>query len=166
MSDKTRRIGRPAKWETPEELEQLINDYFQWVDNNPLIETVLIPKPYTETKEDGTKVTHNHSVAYMPKMRPYTLDGLCNYLNTGTSTIDDYSKKPGFAEVITRAKSIMYNQKFEGATAGFFKENIIARELGLYDHTKNDVTGSLQMNWNEKKVYKKPDTDQNQPQDN
>jgi hypothetical protein len=43
-------------------------------------------------------------------------------------------------EVITRIDKYIYNQKFEGAAAGFLNPNIIARDLGLADKTDNNNT--------------------------
>ena len=42
--------------------------------------------------------------------------------------------------VIEVIKDILYTQKLEGAVSGQYKENIVARLLGLKDHTENSHT--------------------------
>ena len=56
----------------------------------------------------------------------------------GICDLEHYKTKEEFSEVLTHIDNIMKAQKFEGATVGIFKENIIARELGLKD--SSDVT--------------------------
>lgn len=47
-----------------------------------------------------------------------------------------WGKAKDFSSVITRVAEIVYNQKFSGA-AGFFKANIISRDLGLAERSDN-----------------------------
>lgn len=75
---------------------------------------------------------------------PYTLSGLCLYLNCNRGYFHDFKKtcSEDFSEVVTRIEDIIYTQKFEGAAVGAFNPNIIARDLGLVD--KTDVTSKGQ----------------------
>lgn len=67
----------------------------------------------------------------LPKMRAMTLSGLCTFLDITEETWRSYREKPDFLGVTTRAESIIYQYKFEGAAAGLLNPNIIAREMGL-----------------------------------
>ena len=80
----------------------------------------------------------------VPIKRPYTLHGLCIFMGVNTKYFNDLKdslrERPdiNYSEVITRIEEIIYCNKFEGAVAGFFNANIIARDLGLTD--KKDLT--------------------------
>lgn len=120
--------GRDKLFASPELLWDAACEYFEWCDENPLIEIDFRGK-------DAFKVE-------IPKMRPYTMQGLCLYLDCNSVYFnqfeeslkgkdDDESK--GFSKVITRVRETIYNQKFSGAASGFLNPNIIARDLGLSD---------------------------------
>jgi hypothetical protein len=117
--------GRDKLFATPDLLWEAACEYFQWCDENPLI-----------------AIEYNGKDAIMcevPKMRAYTLSGLCLYLNCNSAYFRQFKlgmKKEdpgydGFSTVIMRIEETIYTQKFEGAAAGFLKENIIVRDLGL-----------------------------------
>lgn len=136
--------GRTKKY-TPEEVFNLANKYFEYCINNPLKEEVIVNRPWTEIKyvtikndkgEDKTverKITHPFSRTHLNKMRPFTIHGLCNYMEISIVTFRDYASQEAYSSVTTQVKQVIYNQKFEGASAGFFNTNIIARDLGLAD---------------------------------
>lgn len=127
--------GRHKLFETPELMWEAACEYFEWVDANPLISV-----EYDKLKVNGKG--DELIMIDVPKKRPYTIMALCIYLDCNTKYFNDFkdaikdsSKKIdiGFSEVITRIEEIIQNQKFEGAAAGFFNPNIIARDLGLID---------------------------------
>jgi len=131
--------GRDRIFKTPEDLSNAINEYFQWCLDNPLFESQVV-------KLNDPKSKQKYILAQVPHMRPFTLDGLCNFIDIAKSTFDEYGKKEDFSSVVTRARQIVYNQKFEGAAAGFLKENIITRDLGLNDKKELNHTGSIIVN--------------------
>jgi hypothetical protein len=114
--------GRCCIFETPQELGEKANEYFEWIQNNPLVEIDYKGK-------DAIKVE-------MPKMRPMTLEGLCNYIDIAKSTFQEYEKKNDFSAITTRIRQIIETQQFEGAASGFLNPSIIARKLGLTDKTE------------------------------
>lgn len=127
--------GRNKLFETPELLWEAACEYFQWCIDNPLYELDFRGKDATEVK--------------LPKMRAFTMQGLCLYLDCNTiyfnrfeheqrEKTDDLSKD--FCKIVTRIRETIYNQKFTGAAAGFLNANIIARDLGLVD--KSDITSA------------------------
>lgn len=121
--------GRKKIFETPDALWSACEEYFQWVEDNPLWEA----KAFAYQGE----VT----MATLPKMRAMTMDGLCLFLGIGSSTWADYRDRKEYSEVITRAETAMRSQKFAGAAAELLNPNIIARDLGLAD--KQEQTGSV-----------------------
>lgn len=118
--------GRNMLFETPELLWEAATEYFEWCDKNPLIEIDYRGK-------DSNQVD-------LPKMRAYTLTGLCLYLDCNTEYFNHFEKScpKGFNQIITRIRETIYTQKFVGSAAGFLNPNIIARDLGLSD--KQEVT--------------------------
>lgn len=128
--------GRSPKFKKPSELWEGALEYFEWVEDNPL-------------KEDKVFNYQGEIVrTAVNRMRAMTLQGLCVFLDIGTSTLDEYKRKEGFTEVIKRIEEIIYTQKFTGAAADMLNSNIIARDLGLSDkkEVKQEVTDIESLN--------------------
>ena len=62
------------------------------------------------------------------------------FLRISQETLREYRKRPEFSGVIRAIDESIKNQKFEGAAAGFFNSNIIARDLGLKDKIESHQT--------------------------
>jgi len=123
--------GRDKIFETPEQLLEACNDYFEWVQNNPLKSSEIVKyKDYAELME-------------VPKMRPMTIEGLCNFIDISVKGFKLYRDRIDFIPVVTRIEQIIYNNKFEGAASGFLNPNIIARDLGLQDKQQTEHTGEI-----------------------
>lgn len=127
--------GRDPIFNGPEELWDECVKYFEWVTENPLKEQKVFHSSGEITK---TSVT---------KMRAMTLKGLCLFLGISENTWRNYREKDDFLRVITRAESIIYTQKFEGASADLLNSNIIARDLGLKD--RKHLSGGIDINYSE-----------------
>lgn len=118
--------GREKKYK-PTDLIIIANKYFQWCLDNPLKEAVI----YQRTGE----------LLQVPKMRPFTIEGLCNFAEITHQTFLNYGNDEEYFAVVTRIRGIIENQQFEGAASGFLNPNIIARKLGLSD--KKEFSGSM-----------------------
>lgn len=113
--------GRNPIFKDSEQLWDACEQYFQWVEENPLEEL---------------KVFHNAGLiteATLPKMRAMTIDGLCIFLDISDETWANYRNKEDFIGVTTRVEKVIRTQKFTGAAAELLNPNIIARDLGLRD---------------------------------
>lgn len=121
--------GRDKIFASPEIMEEAACEYFQWCEDNPLIEIDFKGKDATEVE--------------LPKLRAFTIHGLCRYLHVNTKYFNDFkdANHEGFSEVLTRIMETIYDQKFTGAAAGFLNPNIIARDLGLTDKKELDHKG-------------------------
>lgn len=118
--------GRDKLFSTPELMWEAACEYFDWCIENPLEEQNLV-----KYKDSYEKVDIN-------KMRAFTIEGLCHYLDCNKVYFNQFDPKgtddaEGFSKVITRIRETIYRQKFEGAASGFLNANIIARDLGLSD---------------------------------
>ena len=125
--------GRDKLFATPELMWEAAKEYFEWCESNPLIEIDYKGK-------DADRVE-------LPKMRAFTMQGLCLYLDCNTRYFNQFKETctSDFSSVITRIEEIIFNQKFTGAAAGFLNPNIIARDLGLVDKKENAVKVEQQM---------------------
>jgi len=134
--------GRDKIFSSPELFLEESLKYFQWCIDNPFIEVDFRGKDAKEV--------------YIPKMRPFTWDGLELFL--GVESLREYKTNPDykeFSQVIARIGKIIYDQKFSGAAAGFLNPNIIARDLGLKE--QSDVTSGGEkinqvINWGDKQI--------------
>lgn len=120
IGDFKSRAGKPRIFETPEKMLEVAADYFEWAINNDFHE----------------------------KPRPMTVQGFCIHAGINMSTWSDYKKREEYSDVMETIYQFMYDQKFNGATVGIFKEQIISRDLGLVDkqqldHSSKDGTMTL-----------------------
>lgn len=121
--------GRDKLFESPELLWEAACEYFKWCDENPLPEAKAFAFQGVIT------------IATLDKMRAYTLDGLCLYLDCSPNYFRQFKSaeridKAVFVTVIEKIERTIYNQKFVGAAAELLSSNIIARDLGLVDKTQ------------------------------
>jgi hypothetical protein len=119
--------GRDKIFASADLLWEACQEYFQWVEDNPLWEM----KSYMY---QGCPVQDQ-----IPKMRAMTIGGLCIFLDITQQTWFEWRKDKDFSEVVTRTEEIIKAQKFAGAAADLLNPNIIARDLGLSD--KQELTG-------------------------
>lgn len=130
--------GRERKY-SPNALLKKANEYFQWVLKNPLKEQQLFHYQGNVISKD------------VNKMRPFTLEGFCNYSDIVVNTFKNYEKSEitdemtdkerktanDFLTVTARIRQIIDNQQFEGAAAGLLNHNIIASKLGLLNRIEH-----------------------------
>lgn len=133
--------GRDKLFATPELLWEAACEYFEWCDKNPFLEDNIEVLKVNGIGDEVKRVP-------LEKMRPYTLQGLCGYLDCATSYFRQFKSAErengeDFVAIITRIEEIIYNQKFSGAASGFLNPNIIARDLGLTDKVDNNHSGEV-----------------------
>jgi hypothetical protein len=156
--------GRDKLFETPALLWEAACEYFEWCEANPLMEVEQAKTPAKAAKDDKGNLYFPPNIIELPKMRAFTIRGLCLYLNANEfffngfesdmkGKVDDLSID--FYQICTRIRDIIYQQKFVGAAAGFLNPNMICRDLGLSDRnvlagdkdnpieTKFDITLNL-----------------------
>lgn len=123
--------GRDKQYPNPNDLLDACNEYFEWVQENPLMEAQVV------------KYKDHAELMDVPKMRPMTIQGLCNFVDLSVEGWRKYKARKDFVEITTRVEQIIYNNKFEGAASGFLNPNIIARDLGLQDKQQTEHTGEI-----------------------
>lgn len=114
--------GRNPLFTDPDALWGACCEYFDWNDANPLYEDNLVTFQGHATHEP------------LAKMRAMTISGLCMFLDVDETTWRGWrADRADLIPIISRAESVIYRQKFEGASASMLNPNIIARDLGLAD---------------------------------
>lgn len=134
--------GRDKLFETPELLWDAACEYFHWCEENPFHQNEA--KVTSNGGNEGSSI----EMAEIPRMRPFTLHGLCLYCDCSTSYFRAFKSTANashkdFLTVIEKIEEVIYNQKFSGAASGFFNANIIARDLGLKDSSAIDHSGAI-----------------------
>lgn len=102
--------GKPKRWTTPEALQEDIDAYFEWCKENPI-------EVYHSSKIDDNT---GKPLKY-PIDRPYTIEGLCEFLGCVRDTLIHYEKEEGYEEyfdTIKRAKNKIQRNKVERALTG------------------------------------------------
>ena len=135
---------KPCKY-SAETLWEGASNYFDWVDENPwyineqLKQKPSIPKGSELTGEEIKDIIN--PIVKIPTARPYSIEGLCTFLNINRDTFNNYSndeKDKTKVVICSRIKNIIDTQHFEGGVTGAFDSGIILRKLGLVD--KKDFT--------------------------
>lgn len=120
--------GRDRLFSSPEALWEACCEYFEWVDENPLIEIKAFAYQGEVVKEP------------IPKMRAMTIAGLCLFLGIERGTWNQWRKVDDFSNVVANADAIIREQKFTGAAADLLNASIISRDLGLAERQSVSVT--------------------------
>ena len=105
-------------WDTPEKLQEDIDAYFDWCDNNPIEKVEIHGKDAEE--------------CIIKLQRPYTVEGLCQWLGIVRRTLLNYHKEESHAEyndIVDKAKEKITRQKLEYGHLGMFNHNIVKFDL-------------------------------------
>ncbi len=147
-------------FEEPDALYASAEEYFNYCFDNPveITEKVKVTGGINPTDTDKTRE--------IPIL--FSWKGFCVFLGVTDSyfrkfrfdlkSMADKEKAERFVTVIEQIDMVMYTQKLQGAAGGVYKENIIARELGLADKTINEnhntIVNSVPMSKDEiKDIY-------------
>jgi len=130
--------GRDKLFKTPQLLWEAAVEYFEWCEENPLKDEKVFNYQGEIVRAD------------IAKMRAMTLSGLCLYLGCNETYFRTFKSQlpegeQDFNSVISEIESVIYNQKFQGASADLLNANIISMELGLrqkIDNTISDPNGN------------------------
>jgi hypothetical protein len=130
------RSGRTKRFTSPDAMWSAACEYFQWCEDNPL--TV----PDRQGKIEAP--------------RPFSLHGLCLYLNCNQAYFRQLKKtcSEDFLAIIDRIEMVIFVQQFEGAAVGIFNQRIIARKLGLTTKTERKKSAEVKPGLNLTGLFK------------
>ena len=128
---KRAKHGRNALFTEPEKLWEACVEYFDYTDSR--------------NDWDGQNwVGKDGDEVIVKKRVPYTLSGLCVFLDVSPIYLNEfeksetYKRNPDFSIVLTRVRKIVETQQVEGALNGYYNANLTARLNGFTD--KQDLT--------------------------
>lgn len=88
------KMGRPPKYVTAEQMQAVIDQYFEDCKGEPII------------GDDGQLILDKYGRPFIIHQRPPTVTGLALALGfTSRQALLDYQAKKGFVDTVTRAKS-------------------------------------------------------------
>jgi len=125
--------GKDKLFASPELLWEAACEYFKWCDENPHLES----KPFAYQGEI--------SLAVVPKMRAYTMGGLCLYLGCNEAYFRIFKgslreNSHDYNTIIALIEDTITEQQFSGAASDLLNANIIARKQGLAEKMNTDIT--------------------------
>lgn len=120
--------SRTVKYDTPEQLAAAVMEYFQWNAENPLYEERV-----NVFKGDITRYR-------VQRVRAMSVRALALYIGVASRTWRDWAHtaRMDLKPVVDWAEDVIYQQKFEAASADLINASIAIRDLGLAD--KQEVT--------------------------
>ncbi len=129
-------MGKPLKYKTVKELENAVNDYFDWCDNRIV--------HYYSPKHD--------KVIDAIEPAPYTMSGLARHLGMDRRTLLDYSKRDRYLPTIKAAREKVHEDvesrlMEKNATGAIFN---LKNNFDWKDKTEVEQSGELKINNNKK----------------
>jgi hypothetical protein len=116
---------------TPRDLKSQAADYFQWVEDHPLLEEKAFAHQGIVAREE------------LAKCRAFSFKALASHMGLTTAQLSKYrSYGPEWEEAFDLIDQIIYSQKFENAAAGLLNATIIGRDLGLVEKSERDLKSS------------------------
>jgi len=103
---------------TPEEMETKIKEYFD----------------YCDAGEDAETVNKRGEVVKYRRQIPYTMEGLALHLDCADSTLRNYAQRDEFLAVITRARSKIYDCWIKRGLTNEYNAKIVALCLSAHNH--------------------------------
>lgn len=114
---------------TPEELWNLFVEY----ENQ--LPTIEVPQSHVKL-----------GIVFLPIKSPMTMEGFRDYCYDRIGVIKHYIDNTGnryddYCTIVSRIKDRIFNNNASKAAAGLYKENLIARQLGMTEkqETKSDI---------------------------
>lgn len=101
----------------------------------------VIANPFIVSKQ----VMHQGEVCTLMEEKPklLTIGKLCRAIGICETTFRRYETEDAYAGITREIKGIMRDYQLDGAAAGEFNQNIVARLLGLGDKVEVEVTEAL-----------------------
>ena len=102
--------GRPRAFTDPEDLERRIDEYFADCDKGREVE----------------ELTKRGELVRYTKRRPYTVEGMADWLKVNPETIRNYGKTDEYFEIISRARNKIHQSWVEMGLTDTYNSKITA----------------------------------------
>ena len=122
---KRKRRRTNNRFESPQALWEECCEYFDWLEENPIYDTIVYQGEVTSSK---------------PIKRVATLRGLYAYLGIVENTFTNYINREEYRDVCLAVKDLIWIDKYESAAANVVNAALIMRDLGMAE--KAEITGA------------------------
>lgn len=113
---------------TPQDFLVEAVKYFEWCDDNPLLEDTIF-------QYQGHIIRTNKD-----KVRPYTKNGLATFAGIPVHRLESYRNRgEQWADAVAMIEQVMHDQKFTNAVAGLMNTTMIKSDLQMVD--RQELTG-------------------------
>lgn len=130
----------PPQWESP---QAMLKDFLEYLEDADKEKWHTL-EVRNESMSEGKGVsTSSPTIVKVPLQTPYTIESFCTFCATNRNTFDGYKTKPTFSGVVRDIIGFMTSQNLEAAMLGVFKENLVARYVGLAENTNNNHSGEV-----------------------
>lgn len=120
------KSGAPRLWNSPAEMQQVIDKYFDDTDQRKIIIQQVAGK--------------DPEIVKIPVGVPYSIEGLSDALGCTRQTLLNYQKAEGYEEyfdIVSRAKRKVTRQYIECGLVGSYNANLVRFLLSNNDEYKN-----------------------------
>ena len=124
-------VGRPLTFKTPEELQKVIDEYFEWCDARAV-----------KKADDSGK---EYFVSYPA---PYTMSGLARRIGLSRQGLLDYANKDEFLDTIKEARNKVHEDVETRLMDGKAQAGAIfnlKNNFGWKDKTETEHSGSIEL---------------------
>ena len=137
MASKKAPLGAPPKYKSAEQMQKVIDEYFETCKGKPLLDN------------DGKPVRNKNGCIIYDDRKPPTVTGLALALGfTGRQALLNYQAKPAFVDTVTRAKARceeyaegrLYDKDGSGGAQFSLKAN-----FGWDEKTKQESNGGVRI---------------------
>ena len=130
-----KNAGRPPKFATADELVAAFYRYVEWADNSP-IKAAWRTRRKGDLKKADTLAKDEGAIP-----RPLSIDGFC--FHSGIVNWTEFKKsnkeRDGFANAIGYVERCIRAQQVDGATAGIYNPNLVARLNGISENINQTI---------------------------
>ena len=137
---KRSKHGRDKIFKDPKILLEACYEYFRFNKKDPIY--------ISEVVKSGPQAGR---IINVPITKPLSMRGLCIFLGVNTTYFNDFEAAlninekeidADYSKVIKHIRETIEHQMLTGASVGTYKENIIARLVGLTDKSEQKVTAT------------------------
>ena len=121
------KVGAPRRFNDPQELIDMFNEYVDFMLKNPITR-----------KESHVK----QGIIDVEVPRPLLLESFWHHSNIASSTWYDYKKKEGFSAVITCIEHAIYSQNYDHGIANIYNAKLVASKLGIAEKKQFEANNS------------------------
>jgi hypothetical protein len=138
-----------AIFQSPVQILDGFKEYAQWVENNPLSRPEQNRQP-AKRRIRGEEVDDPDTIVNVLVPRPMSIWSFAIFIGVTRDCLYKYSRDQGYEdyhETMNFIFDMIKNQQYEQAAIGNYKENIVARAIGLSDKTEQVITNKFEITY-------------------